>query len=563
MSGHRWGVATDEQAERRRLLVATTLVVVAAIAHRAILFLLHRVDLHALSAANPNWYAPQNLPREMLRDHLAQSLLMLQHFPPVSNVLLAVALKTFTWPDGVAEAMIWLQTLFSILTAGVLIHLLSMLYPRRPVLWTLIGLAFVINTDLVVLEYYSLGQTIYEPVTMFLALLLLDLLVGLRRTGRLRCAAIAGVVMGLLTLTRQTWSFFPPVYLVLAALLAPARRGSAVLACLFPILLLQGGWAVKNRLVWGYLSPVTSSWGGLSAINGLRNAGLANDFDTFRRTHVTAERGFPPWRVAAAQESILGVSNGAALRALPSEILARDEAVQRVTGLANPMPNTLAFRYLCAATQGDFLAFMLAHPTKMLGKMLFSYRIFWQPIANCGRMFIALFAVDGHLTNAFDFPETMRKLVAGILPDRAYVMSGSSPYTDRLVPRKLTPTRLFTLRGLELVVLMLNVVGIHLLLPLVGLLWLAHRVRYGATASPLFGQLRMSALFAAAVCYAYFATLVSLVETSETMRYRLEVEPIIWVMTVICLGELAGLIRRRVARSASERRSTWRQRGKP
>ena len=55
----------------------------------------------------------------------------------------------------------------------------------------------------------------------------------------------------------------------------------------------------------------------------------------------------------------------------------------------------------------------------------------------------------------------------------------------------------------------------------------------------------MSALFTAATCYAYFAALVNLVETSETMRYRLEVEPIIWVMTVICLGELAGLVRRR------------------
>ena len=546
----------DARGERRQLLVATSVVVAVGIAHRVILFLLHRADLHALSAANPSWYAPQNLPREMLRDHLAQSLLMLQHFPPVSNVLLAVVLKSFAWPDGVAEAMIWLQTVLSILTAGVLIHLLSVLYPRRPGFWTVVGLAFLVNTDLVVVEYYSLGQTVYEPVTMFLSLLLLDLLVGLRRTGRLRCAAIAGVVMGVLALTRATWSFFPAVCLVLVASLAPARRGRAVLACLIPILLLHGGWVVKNRLVWGYLSPTTSSWGGLSANNGLRNAGLGDEFDTFRRTHVTAERGFPPWRIAAAQESIPGVSSDAALGTLPAEILARDGAVQRATGLANPMPNTLAFRYLCEATEREFLAFALAHPRKMLGKALVSYRILWQPIANCGRLFIALFAVDGRLTNAFDFPETLRKLVAGILPDRTYVMSGSYPQTDQLVPRELTPTRLFTLRGLEVVVLMLNIVGIHLLLPLIGLLWLAHRVRYGTAASPLFDRLRLRALFAAAICYAYFATLVNLVETSETMRYRLEVEPIIWVITVICLGELAALIRRR-ARSWRPSGSHW------
>lgn len=38
---------------------------------------------------------------------------------------------------------------------------------------------------------------------------------------------------------------------------------------------------------------------------------------------------------------------------------------------------------------------------------------------------------------------------------------------------------------------------------------------------------------------------MNLVETSENMRYRLEVELLIWLLTLICVTELAALIRRR------------------
>jgi hypothetical protein len=34
------------------------------------------------------------------------------------------------------------------------------------------------------------------------------------------------------------------------------------------------------------------------------------------------------------------------------------------------------------------------------------------------------------------------------------------------------------------------------------------------------------------------------------MRYREEVEPVIWLITVICLGELAGLVRGRCSVAA-------------
>src|SRR5262249_17798220 len=187
-----------ERVERRRLLAALSIVVLAGIGHRTMLFAFHRADLDALIDANAAWYSFQHLPREMLRDHLLGSLLLLQQTPPISHLILGLALKWCSWPVGVAYAMIWLQTLLTILTAVALVHVVSVLYPGRVLLWTAIGLLFVLNTGIVVLEYNSMGQTIYGPLGMFFLLVLIDRLVVFRRSDRARQPGGAGVSAGIL-----------------------------------------------------------------------------------------------------------------------------------------------------------------------------------------------------------------------------------------------------------------------------------------------------------------------------------------------------------------------------
>jgi len=124
------------------------LVVLVALAQPAALFLLHRADLDAFVDANASWYSYQNLPREMLRDHLLRSLLYLQQTPPASNLFMGLALRWFSWPAGVAYSLNWLQTVVCVLGAVVLMHVLALLYPGRAILWTVIGLLFLLNTDL-------------------------------------------------------------------------------------------------------------------------------------------------------------------------------------------------------------------------------------------------------------------------------------------------------------------------------------------------------------------------------------------------------------------------------
>src|SRR5262249_46374536 len=163
-----------ERAERRRRAVAYGIVFVVALTQRAAVFLVHRARLDAYIDANASWYTFQHLPREMLGDHLFRSLVLLQQTPPASNLLMGLALKWFSWPTGVAHAMIGMEAAVSILTALVLVHLIATLYPRRVALWVAVGLLFVLNNDLIVIEYASMGQLIYGPLAMLFSLLVVD-----------------------------------------------------------------------------------------------------------------------------------------------------------------------------------------------------------------------------------------------------------------------------------------------------------------------------------------------------------------------------------------------------
>jgi hypothetical protein len=521
--------AMRDGMERKRILVATGIVVGTAVLHRALLLVLHYDDLDRLIVANGVWYTYQHLPREMLHDHLADAMLLLQQTPPASNLILGLVLKACSWPIGVGRTMITLQSLVSISTAALLVRVLAMLYPGRVLLWTVVGLLFAISTDLVVLEYNNLGQIIYEPLVMLETLGLLAALLALRRDGRTVWALVAGIVMGLLVLTRATWYLFPIACLAFVALLAPARRLVAVAACLVPILVLQGGWAVKNYLVYGTWSATTSTWGGMHARAGMRAGGVEDEFLRARAEWAATDPPSPP--------------------SDQRQIWLREAEVVRRFGLDNPMMNTLGFHLAVAEDQRAFFRFVRTHPGTMLRKWWGAYRIFWQPIANYGTMFVDLFSVSNRIVDPFAFGTIVDQLARGKLPDTEYLGSGTHPWTsldpkDHVAPWRVTPTTFYTFRWTDPFTLMLAIVGVHLLAPLLGVVWLVGRSGLSRVAAAL-DPLRMTALLVGITLYGYLAGLVNLVETHENMRYRLEVHPIIWIITLIAISELARTVRRR------------------
>jgi hypothetical protein len=216
--------------------------------------------------------------------------------------------------------------------------------------------------------------------------------------------------------------------------------------------------------------------------------------------------------------------------------------VERTVGLSNPMANTRFFRELCTQAQRRFFRFAVRYPRAILGKWWTAYRyFFWQPITNYGQILGTFLVWENRISDGLNLPDVVRQLRAGTLPERSFAASGSSPLTkDQQVPAGFTPVPLYTFGFLAPLVRMLNVIGIHLLLPLVALAWLFERVRRPAT--PVLDPQRMAVLLVAVTVYVYLAGLANVVETAESMRFREEVEPVIWIITLICLGELGRLI---------------------
>src|SRR5262249_6661473 len=329
--------------------------------------------------------------------------------------------------------------------------------------------------------------------------------------------------------------YFALPCLALVAVLSTRRRTRAVLACLLPIVVLQGGWSVKNWALYGTFSLATSSWGGLHAVTGLNFAGFRADYLRFVIDQTTSENGAPDWATQLARGDLKGLDR------LKAETSERDQWVERTVGLSNPVANTLFFGEFFAAGQRGFFQFPRQNPRTMLTKWWIAYHYCWQPISNYGRMLVALFVGENRIRDGLDLPDIVRQLRAGTLPERSFIATGSNfLMKEQKVPPGLTPTRLHTLGFLAPLVLMLNVVGVHVLLPLVALAWVVQRVR---GRPPVLDPLRMAVRPAAATVSAYLDGIANFVETAENMRYRLEVEPLIWVVTLICLSELGRLVR--------------------
>jgi hypothetical protein len=496
---------------RRRVCWPYVWIAVLAITHRVILFSIYRADFQALAEANPDWLTMQLLPLELLRANATAALVYLQQTPPVPNLLMIVAAKWLVGPVEMAYAMILLQTIISSATALLLVRIILLLFPRRRLIAAVVGSIFILNTDLVVLEYNSLGQTFYENLSMLLALASVALLIAYRRTGRAGTVIELGAVVALLALTRASWSFFAVPASAMVAMLSRVGRVRAVTLFLVPVALLHGGWCIKNWLVFGELSPTTSTWGGVNLANGIVRAGFENEFRQFIAAHQTSDSG--SLRCFMVDQPL----------SAPAPVDADHEITARL-GPAQPGGNTIGLRLAAEGCQKAVLSFCSARPTVCARKMWRTYELFWKPIAYYG--YVDLFAVGNALKDSFDLIGVGRLMVTGALPDRQYLVSGA------LFHRHVVEANFFTLRWLDPLIRVANIIAVHILAPLLLVSrWLTR------PADETRAQ-RRAALVIALGVYGYLALVASVAEYGENMRFRLDVEPVIWLITLISFAEL-------------------------
>ena len=497
---------------------ASLVVAVVALAHRGAVFAAHQEDLRTLVAANPAWWTMQNPPLPALQDHLLATLLMFQQTPPMSALVIGLFGNLVSWPFGGAVALIAFNTVVSAATAVLLHRLLLVCLPGRVVVATIIAVAFVLSADLLVLEYNSFGQTLYENLGMLLVLALALALLRVRTAPPVRAAAVAGAIAGMLVLTRATWSFIavPGVLMVLAFARRDRRR--AAVGFLVPLIVLQGGWAMKNWAVYGRFSPAPTSWTGLNLANGLTRIGYGDLFPRF-----VAERREPAWLAA----SLFGAGDPAA-NPMPPVYAERDRRVTERFGVEQWSDNSAKTAAIWDAIQANVVAFMRVHPEVVLEKSWLAYHIFWQPIASYGGFrYAALFAPTGPSPSGLEVRQTLGDLARGALPRQLGVAGGRAYATAAPV----RPVSTWTTIAVDPLRLVLTVVGVHLLAPLAGLGWAWTRLRQGALTEP--DATRAAALVVCGVLYAYLAGISSFGEFGENMRFRLGVEPLVWTLTVL------------------------------
>ena len=518
--------------QSRTRLLAGGMVVGIGLVHRLVVFLLYRHDLAGLLALNPDTLTWQYPTLEALTDHLGASLLYLQQTPPLPVLILGLARQLFGWPEGTARFCLLFQALLAAGGAWLMFHILLDCGARalNAATWTA---ALLVSADVVILEYNSFGQTFYEHLSMVLLLVLVAALSALHRSGRPAHAAVMGGAVALLALTRAAFSYlFVPAAAIL--LIFPRTRTRRHLALfLAPVLLLQGGWAVKNLAVHSFLSPSTSTWQGSNLLHGLQQAGLGRKV----REGIEAERDrYPDWFLETIARHGLDPfpPRWSFYERFPETIVAQDTRIQAALDGTNRPMNSAGQRLLSSLYLRACLRFAASHPALLAGKLARSYSLFWQPIRNYGIQYVDLLFVEPVIIEPFALHRSVAAWWRGDLPERAFVMTGriSADYKGG------RPTSLPALAMLSLLIHGVNLVALHALVPLwLGLALLSRRSGNRRWNIPV-------PLFFALVLYAYAAFVFNLAEHGENMRFRLTVEPIVWIVSYLAISTLAAGWRR-------------------
>jgi hypothetical protein len=478
--------------------VSCAAIIVATFAHRALMWHIFGEHLDA-TVQSGSWLTWQFLPAKTYLANFVGAILYLQQTPPIPNVIFGAMVHLLEWPVGVARALYVLQAGISACT-GVLLFLI--LERLRCAAWLGLPLAlvFVLSCDVYLLEINSFGQLFYESGAMLQGTAACYCLMRSREDASARHAAIAGVLIAAAALTRASFSL---LFVPIAAFVLFTQGSRRALIFMVPVVALHGGWVVKNYLVYGYLNPATSSWGGINAtfrLNHEAQGKLVQIIGSDRTSWagpMLSIHGYTGWRLPEDYQ-----------RYLPPQARARENEIQKVLKGTNPVKNSIAVRMLSDTYLKALPKLFLEGPEYFSSNFMTAYSIFWQPIANYSAMYTGPVYMDGSDTGSASL----------VFPLHAQMQSGIWP--NKLLPRS---TRLAALSLYPIDTLAWWC--IHALLPLVIVVSLA---QFLAGEEPVLS----ADLLLLACVFAYGSFLFNAVECRENMRFRLSVEPEIIALSI-------------------------------
>lgn len=502
------------------------LIISIGLIHRLVLFWRSFPDLTTLIAQNPNDLTWQYLTIPALTEHLWQSMVYLQQSPPLPNILLGLIAQLLGWPYGTAYTLILLQAVLSIATALVLFLVLGHIQ-KRTYINACISVIFLLSTDLIVMEYNGLGQTIYENVPMLLMTLAVYVYFQFLRAERPLFALLLGLISATLALFRASYSYFLVVPLLFIVLRKWSNMGRQLIAFSLLIVLLQIGWSTKNYVVYGYATLSTSSWAGLNCAIGLERAGMQAVFlDSIFRE----EQQYPAWFIRMLRtEGFVRWHPPVFDAYVPQHVKHQEEQLQRILHHTNRSENSIGQRLVSDLYMKAWLRFVMDHPGLMLRKFTASYIIFWQPIRNYSAMYLGPIFVTPKVINSFDLRQIWQAYFTPEVHEQHYFLSGT------IFTKEARPIDIYALPYLPILILILNLVVLHSVVP--GLL-------IGDLARRLIGKTGMlpREFYFLVTCYAYAALVMNISDHGENMRFRLSIEPVIWIITTYALTHLAAFV---------------------
>lgn len=520
---------TLQLARRHRQAVCAGAIVIAIIAHRLAIWLMFGSILDHASQANPGWLTWQYLLLPAYQREFFKSLWYLQQTPPLPHVVFGLVVAIADWPVGVARCLYALQAGLTASSAAVLFYLLCRLRCGLGISAAM-ALVFGLSTDLVVLEVNSFGQLFYESGAMLFGLLAcymlcvaMDEAPGRRSRRNL---VLAGLCTALGALTRSSFSLLA---LPLALIVVWTRGVRAALLFLAPVLLLQGGWCLKTYIVYGYASPATSTWAGLSMMRGLFGTPQAwNDFlaDISEEGSSSA-----PWFVKLLREKGPVLWHPPlASQYIPAADQNREQQIQAALGGTNRSENSIGTQMLSQEYMKALKAHAYKYSGEIFNKFISANIIYWRSIADYSKTSMGPLYVeplpDSLASLTFNWPKTAAFAVTGTAADK------------RPIQINLPTIPLFAFDAFCFIVL-------HIGLPLILLADFALRL----ARRPALLDAKLLVLMAVV---GYGSVVFNLVEIGENMRFRLSVEPEIIALS---LGLVAACVHRiRLARGAARQR---------
>jgi hypothetical protein len=462
------------------------------------------------------------LPEFTMRTHPWWGLWYLQQTPPLSYLVGVLIVTLFHDPHKIAVFCLMMQGALASATAASMALLLVRLGIAAR--WSFItAFIFLMAGGMITIEYHTMGQMWHDLMAMLLTVLACHVGVTLSHQLTSRSAFHLGVYTGLLVLTRATFSFLTPFMAAWLLLAGAWRRPTILLAFLAPVLVMHGGWVLKNYLAFGYVSTATSSWGGANLLHGETSRHGGTEFHEWIAGHPALCP--EPWHdltVNMPPKSTVFYflpmewPDGK----LPPDVAAKDAEVEARRG-APALWDTLASALWSQCLMKEFSAYWLHRPALVAKEWWQSYQIFWHPIGQ--------YAVRQPLTlqpdqTEYSFGLNLARSIRDAFREynAHYLLMQRKITLEPVTRADFVRVQMIALPIIPELIAALNFITVNSLPLLLIARWASGRI----TPFP-------TGFWFLTLAYVYAAGFSCLGEFSENMRYRLEIEPVIWILSLL------------------------------